>query len=291
LNVGEKYHIVVHTKLKDAYYWRNGKDYPSASNDDEFPSMSIDSGANWTVYDNETADGADSIDYTFKILTANPKLDFNKDGYIGSKEISILQNSIGMWNETFWLPLVDFNAVFCLYEEYRDKTLGFDAYIETGPKVQTCAFPALEIGIGNRRCDYKYDEYWNNSLDTEFNARDCPVCNYDGFCSHTEQFINCTDCDFWRLIPQADNFTYPDTGGATTPFWNFTDVSDLESVSPLVLERLPYGRITWQGPINVSSHPDFDEFPESQLQVWLKPRRNHSTYVDTLVFLYPCSYI
>ena len=235
LDIGELYHIVLGTDYYEAYNWGCGTNYS-----DRNTSISTDRGNSWTQ-------PAGCREFAFQLIAGDPSLDYTDDGDIDSDDIKILQGLIGLWNETdFWLPLVDFNAVYCLFERLRDKTLGWDAY---QGKIQTCAYAALAVTDSNRRCDWEFGENYTENPD------ECVECNYDDFCSNTENFNNCSDCDFWRLVPKADKFSY----GSTTQFYNFNSISDLASVQNMILEILPYGKIKWKGPINVTGM-DFDRF-------------------------------
>ncbi|MCK5630131.1 MAG: hypothetical protein KAI26_05920, partial [Nanoarchaeota archaeon] len=112
-------------------------------------------------------------------------------------------------------------------------------------KVLTCGLPTWSAFCGNARCDK--DENFSSCLE------DCPACNYDGFCSTTEDFENCDDCKFWKALPSFDKFN-----GDTTSFYEFS-AEEMESVSNMVLEILPYGRIEFSEQINASGL-DFDSY-------------------------------
>jgi hypothetical protein len=235
LTDGNLYHMIVsstETSLTTGYSWSNGSSYPDGN-----ASLSTNNGVNWTNVSN--------TDFAFRIYGGDAKwndtYDFNNDSVIDSGDLTLISVRIGSYDGTWWTPLVDFNAIFGVFEKLLDKILGFDAYIN---KVLVCGF-SWPISAGNARCDG--DENFSSV------PEDCPACNHDGFCAVSENFTSCEDCALWKALPIFDNFN-----GATTPFYNLT-LAELEAVEDLILEILPYGRITWPGPVNVTEL-DFDSF-------------------------------
>jgi len=232
LTIGETYYIVVsatETSISNAYNWSN------VTYANGYAIKSTNNGENWTNVSN-----TDFAFITYGGDSAwNDSFDVNNDSIIDDDDLTLISELIGSYDGTLWTPLIDFNAIFGLFEKLLDKILGFDAYDD---KVLTCGF-SWPISDGNGRCDG----------DENFSSVDCPECNHDGFCAVSEDFNSCEDCALWKALPIFNNFN-----GATTPFYNLT-LAELESVEDLILEILPYGRITWPGPVNVTEL-DFDSF-------------------------------
>ncbi|MEA3515198.1 MAG: PGF-pre-PGF domain-containing protein [Nanoarchaeota archaeon] len=236
LAIGDVYYIIISASdasSADAYSWSLGSAYANGQG-----LQSTDSGSSWVNLTGK--------DFAFKIYSGdsqwNDTYDVNDNSIIGDDDLNLILSSLGSWDGVWWTPLVDFNAEFGRYDKLLDKTLGFDAYKD---KVLTCGLPTWSAFCGNARCDK--DENFSSCLE------DCPSCNYDGFCSTTEDFENCDDCIFWKALPEFGKFN-----GDTTLFYNFS-AEEMESVSNMVLEILPYGRIEFSDQIN-ASRLDFDSY-------------------------------
>jgi len=163
----------------------------------------------------------------------NQTLDVNNDSWIDITDRSLIEAAIPSYDPTWWIDLIDFNAVFQVYEKLRDKTLGFDAY---KGKLLKCGLPTYTITCGNGRCEE--GETFANCL------KDCTACNYDSFCAKTENFTNCSDCELLMNMPIFSKFN----GSATTNLYN---ISNLSNVYPLVLEITPYGKIEFLQPVDI----------------------------------------
>ncbi|MBW2978331.1 FG-GAP repeat protein [Candidatus Woesearchaeota archaeon] len=272
LSIGEMYHIVVsatETSIADAYNWSKVTAYPDGN-----ASKSTNYGVNWT-----------NISSDFRFITYggdskwNESYDLNNDNIIDDDDLALIADRIGSYDGSWWTPLVDFNAIFGLFERLLDKILGFNAYIG---KVLKCGFDTWTIGINNSRCDPG-----ENFTISPF---DCPACNDDDFCASSEDFDNCSDCAFWKALPKFSKFN-----GDTTPFYDYYSLgaSYLEAIPNLILEILPYGKIEFSGPINVTGL-DFDSyvdifFNNASVDITALPELNRSANISlyNLSSVYP----
>ena len=269
LIIDDIYHIVISatdTSVPKAYNWSNGTSYANGEG-----SKSVNYGSSWTNI---------SDDFAFALYSGdsrwNDSYDFNNDDLINDEDLTLMANLIGSHDGTLWTPLVDFNAIFGVFERLLDKVLGFEAYLG---KVLKCGFDTWTIGCNNTRCD-KGENF-------SICPNDCPACNEDDFCAVSEDFNTCSDCVFWKALPNFDKFN-----GDTTPFYSLS-LSQLQSVSNMVLEILPYGKITFLEPINVTSL-DLDSyvdifFNNVSVDVTALPELNKSAYITlyNLSHIYP----
>jgi len=226
LSAGMNYTIVVSAPTAGSssaeYNWSKGTFTVNAS-------KSINGGGNWDALDHSFAYEIYDGDPTY-----NATFDVAPGGLINNFDKQAIEQLIPSFNSSLWTPLVDFNAIFNVYERLRDKTLGFDAY---SGQILKCGLPSFPQSNNNRRCEPEIGENFTNS-------NDCDACNNDGFCSSTEDFLTCADCSFMLNIPQFNNFD-----GNTT---NFFEVDNLSSVSNAVLEIRDFGKIEFLEDINVS---------------------------------------
>lgn len=226
LEKNKSYHIRLsseNTDVSDYYIWKASSD--SNCYKGTAYNVSTDN------YTGVTSSGA--RDVYFRVYHGNTfddfndTLDVNNDSWIDSTDASLVQAAVTSYDPSWWLDLVDFNAIYRLYERLRDKTLGFDAYKE---KALKCGLPTYPVYCGNRRCD--------GTETFESCPEDCPECNNDGFCEESENFTGCGDCDYPPARPRYRKFN-----GSTT---NFSSVDDIGSVDDAVLEIVPYGKIEWK---------------------------------------------
>lgn len=168
------------------------------------------------------------IIYEGNNASINDTLDVNNDDKVNYDDWNLVSGAEGEWSGETWSSKVDFNAEFGVYEELKDYTLGFKAYLN---KVATCSLPNWPVSVGNGRCD-SYAPYY----ETFENApEDCPACNFDGFCASSEDFTYCEDCLWPAEIPHYTSF-----GCGTTEFFAVDNISVVENA---VIEKCGYGKI------------------------------------------------
>jgi hypothetical protein len=231
LAIGVRYFVVVYSAaspISNAYVWSKANQDPVSY---QYSAKSINSGTNWN---NE------SLPYLLTVYQGdaryNESYDFNNDSFMTSDDLMLLNDAIPSYNNAYWTPLVDFNAIFGMYEKTRDKILGFDAY---NGKVLKCGLPTYTQSANNRRCEPDIGENYSNSAD-------CAACNYDWFCDSTEDFTNCQDCNKIRGLPKFSKFN-------TSTTTDFTSVDNISRVSNAVLEIAPYGKMEFLQPVDFTS--------------------------------------
>jgi len=219
------YFIVLYssTPALTGYNWSKGTNYSEGEEWD-----SINNGTTWM--------NASSYDFAFRIYNGDPNYnssyDVNNDSLIDNADLALVQAAVPSWDGSFWTPLVDFNAIFGVYEQLRDKTLGFDAYTGT---VLKCGLPTYTVSCGDGRCEDDYESFSSCPID-------CIACNNDSFCAKAENVSMCGDCVLPPAIPRYYKFN-----ASTTDFEN---VANINSVSNAILEIWPYGKIEFLQTIN-----------------------------------------
>jgi len=232
---GEYYIVAMSTKSpqQDAYSWGECTSsdttlaLATGERGIEDPNVTPPLWGEWTFDDTPTET------LTFQLYegnndSINSSLDVDDDDDVDGDDYLLVQNSEGEWGGQFLIAKIDFNALFGIYEQLKDRTLGFKAYLD---KVLTCGLPTWEMGTGNGRCDYEYP-YYEDYINT---PEDCPPCNYDGFCASSEDFTYCTDCLWPSEIPRYSKF-----GCDTTDFANEPNISRVENA---IIEACEYGKI------------------------------------------------
>lgn len=177
------------TYFKDCSTSTRGETHtPDGANYNNFGSKWNTNGMNLTL---KTFIGTEGYNSTY---------DFTKDGVVNQDDLDALTFRKQSFDGSFFLPLIDFNAEFGIYEELLDYTLGFVAYMN---KIIRGAMPSEWFITTN-------DD--NQCSDDDVNDLSCNYCNNNGFCDINEWNylgIDCADCDgVFPVEPYYDGFQF-----------------------------------------------------------------------------------
>ncbi len=229
---GATYFIVLSSDSStaiDAYVWAN-----CSTSANSYNGLINSTGSeSWSTFSKKRAYKI----YSGNSFAVNTTLDVNDDASIDSDDYDLVKAADGEWSGSMWADKVDFNSEFGIYEKLKDYTLGFSAYKD---KVLTCGLPNWPEGDGNNRCDAETPH------NEDFTSTDdCPSCDFNGFCSISEDFTYCSDC-----IGTPGTVLYDKYGCSTTDFLEEEHDGTLGSVEDAVIESCNYGKIALDGTAN-----------------------------------------